>query len=236
MTATTRSPLNPSRLRWGSLLLLLVIATAPAFARSWRIAHFDTRCTVAEDGTVLVENSSGGVYARIGSTNGVGTGWQLLASVTAGDGGTWFLGSDGTGNNFYIYRWAAGGAPTYSSGAATQIFVLTDGSILARNSGGAFYVRVGSSAGLGSYWELLVIATQPSVLKNLTWLGNGAFQFNFTNQPGASFTVLTSTNVTLPLSNWTVLGSPVEGPAGQYQFTDTQATNSRQRFYSVKSP
>src|SRR5262249_18320475 len=31
---------------------------------------------------------------------------------------------------------------------------------------------------------------------------NGAFQFNFTNTPGALFTVVAATNVTLPLSNW----------------------------------
>jgi hypothetical protein len=67
-------------------------------------------------------------------------------------------------------------------------------------------------------------------------LPNGAFQFSFTNLPGLSFTVLGTTNLTLPLSNWTVLGAPVEGPAGQYQFTDTQATNSASQFYRVRSP
>jgi len=93
MTATTRSPLNPSRLRWGSLLLLLVIATAPAFARSWRIAHFDTRCTVAEDGTVLVEEEIHPLFQ--GAYNGIlrdipveypgpdGTTYRLLVKVAS---------------------------------------------------------------------------------------------------------------------------------------------------------
>ena len=190
----------------------------------------------ANDGTVLVENSNGGVYARIGSTNGMGIGWQLLTAVTAGDGATWFLGADGTGNDLYIYRWAANGAPTYSIGSATQLSVLADGSILARNSVGNTYLRVGSNAGLGSYWELVVIASTPSALTSPTRLGNGAFQLSFTNQPGASFTVLTSTNLALPLNNWSSLGAPIESPAGQYQFTDPQATNSPHRFYRVKSP
>jgi len=33
-----------------------------------------------------------------------------------------------------------------------------------------------------------------------------------------------------------VLGSPNEISAGQFQFTDPQATNDRQRFYRVRSP
>ena len=188
----------------------------------------------AIDGTVLVENSNGGVYARIGSTNGLGSGWQLLSAVTAGDGATWFLGTDGAGNDFYIYRWAGSGAPAYSSGSATQLTVLPEGSIVARNSGGTSYLRVGSNSGIGSYWE--IVANTPPVLTGPTRLGNGAFQFGFTSQSGARFTVLTSTNVALPLAQWTSLGSPTESPAGQYQFTDAETANRSQRFYRVTSP
>ena len=73
------------------------------------------------------------------------------------------------------------------------------------------------------------------ILINSHMLGSGSFQFAFTNVAGGTFTVLSSTNVSLPLSNWTSLGAPVEGPPGQYQFTDTAATNSP-RFYILVSP
>jgi len=66
--------------------------------------------------------------------------------------------------------------------------------------------------------------------------GKGSFQLRFTNISGLSFTVLTSTNLQLPLSNWSVLGTPVETPPGQYQFTDPQSTNHPQSFYRVRSP
>jgi hypothetical protein len=66
--------------------------------------------------------------------------------------------------------------------------------------------------------------------------GNGAFQFGFTNASGLPFTVLTSTNVMAPLSNWTELSAPIEGPAGQYHVTDPQATNHGQRFYRIRTP
>jgi hypothetical protein len=68
-----------------------------------------------------------------------------------------------------------------------------------------------------------------------TELSNGNFQLNFVNTPGTSFTILASTNLTVRLTNWTVLGTATESPAGEFQYTDTSATN-RQRFYEVRSP
>jgi sugar lactone lactonase YvrE len=66
-------------------------------------------------------------------------------------------------------------------------------------------------------------------------LANGAFQFAFTNTPGASFSVLSSTDVSLPLNSWTRIGAPSENPAGYYQFTDS-ANGNAQRFYVIRSP
>ena len=74
------------------------------------------------------------------------------------------------------------------------------------------------------------------VLANPTELLNGTFQFSFTNTPGASFSVLATTNLVLPLSNWTVLGAVTETSPGQFQFIDLQATNSQNRFYRIRSP
>lgn len=75
----------------------------------------------------------------------------------------------------------------------------------------------------------------PTRLYGTKILANGSLQFSFTNTPGASFTVLSSTNVSLQLDQWTQVGAPVEGPPGQYQFTGPSATNS-QRFYIIRSP
>jgi hypothetical protein len=66
-------------------------------------------------------------------------------------------------------------------------------------------------------------------------LTNG-FRFAFTNSVGALFGVLATTNVALPMSNWTVLGGVAEVSPGHYQFTDPQATNSPKRFYRIRSP
>jgi hypothetical protein len=78
----------------------------------------------------------------------------------------------------------------------------------------------------------------PGELKNVARLGNGSVSFTLTNYSDMSFTVLASTNLALPLSQWSNLGTVLESPlgSGQYPFTDPQATNSSRRFYTVESP
>ena len=84
--------------------------------------------------------------------------------------------------------------------------------------------------------NMAVTAAPPILLGHATNLANRAFQFAFTNTPGATFTVLASTNLTTPLTNWQALGSAAEISSGFYQFTDSQATNRTRCFYRVSSP
>ncbi len=134
---------------------LRVYRELPGQLATWVDNGTATRIGQALDGTVLVENSSGGVYARPGSTTGLGSGYQLLSSVTAGDSATWFLGPDGNANDFNIYRWSSSSSPAYSNGFATQLSITANGSILARNNAATNYLRLGSNSGLGTNWQLL---------------------------------------------------------------------------------
>jgi hypothetical protein len=81
-------------------------------------------------------------------------------------------------------------------------------------------------------------AAGAGVITGATRLGNGSFQFGFTNYEDMSFTVFAGTNLALPFNGWSNLGPVVETPAGsgQFQFTDPGATNWPQRFYRVSSP
>ena len=76
----------------------------------------------------------------------------------------------------------------------------------------------------------------PPTLTGFTILSDGAIQFGFTNNQGAAFTVWTTTNLWLPQTNWTVLGTLTNNGLGQYQFTDLTVTNGIPRFYRVSSP
>ena len=93
----------------------------------------------------------------------------------------------------------------------------------------------GDSSDIGAFEVQAAVGT-PMLLVGSQKLPNGPFQFSFTNTPGASFTVLTSTNIALPSSNWSVLGAPNEISPGYFQFADPQATNRPISFYRVRSP
>jgi hypothetical protein len=88
----------------------------------------------------------------------------------------------------------------------------------------------------GSVLNISVPVPTTTTLTGAKRLTNGAFQFAFTNSVGALFGVLTTTNPTLSLSNWTALGGVTEISPGQFQFTDPQATNTARRFYRLRSP
>jgi sugar lactone lactonase YvrE len=76
----------------------------------------------------------------------------------------------------------------------------------------------------------------PPALTSVQMLGGGVLQFAFTNNPGAVFTVLSTTDVSLPLAEWTVVGSPAYVGSNVFQFTSQPTTNDQQRFYTVRSP
>ena len=84
-----------------------------------------------------------------------------------------------------------------------------------------------------------MVSTPPAAAITLTGarkLSDGSFQFSFSNNPGAAFTVLAATNLPLALTNWTSLGGVTEVSPGQFLFTDPPAANSPLRLYRVRSP
>ena len=130
----------------------------------------------------------------------------------------------------HIYRLADGSLQQYMNAYWNECFCYLPKTIALANN--TLYVSSGDS---------LVIAyaatpTTDVTLINPAKVGDGNFRFGFTNTPGATFTAWASTNAALPLANWTPLGYATQFSAGQYQFTDLQATNHLQRYYRISSP
>ena len=73
-------------------------------------------------------------------------------------------------------------------------------------------------------------------LQGLNVQPDGSFQGSFTNVAGALFNLFSTTNLTVPFTNWTWRGTVPEWSAGQYQFTDSPAAASSAHFYRVTSP
>lgn len=80
------------------------------------------------------------------------------------------------------------------------------------------------------------IAGVPSPALGDIALSGGHVSFDFTSTAGLGFTVLGATNVSLPLTQWQVIGHPTEGPAGHYQFTDPNPTANSSFYYTVSQP
>jgi hypothetical protein len=82
-----------------------------------------------------------------------------------------------------------------------------------------------------------VTQTIAPTLTGLTILADGSIQFAFSNNfAGASFSILSSTNLLLPMTAWDVIGVQTNVAPGLYQFAAPTTTNAPERFYRVRSP
>ena len=92
--------------------------------------------------------------------------------------------------------------------------------------------------GIQSTSAIVNITVPVPVITTLTGAGfsNGQFRFSFTNPPGALFGVLATTNLSMPLTNWTAVNGVTEIAPGQFQFSDSRATNSSEYFYRLYAP
>jgi len=73
------------------------------------------------------------------------------------------------------------------------------------------------------------------MLINVRRLSSGCIAFTFNTSPGALVRVLATTNLSLALDQWTVLGGAAEMTPGWFLSVDMNASNSSQRFYRAVS-
>ena len=99
------------------------------------------------------------------------------------------------------------------------------------------YVTNGAGGANSPDTTVATTAITAPVLGAMSVDTNGIFQCAFTSAPGAVFEMLAATNVSLPRSNWTVVGTLTENPPGQFKFVDDESsTNEPQEFYQIRSP
>jgi hypothetical protein len=84
---------------------------------------------------------------------------------------------------------------------------------------------------IGLTWAV-VTPVQQFILVAPKKLGNGGFQFGYTNISGKAATIYASTNLT----TWSSVGVATQLSIGFYQFTDPSATNYARRFYQLRAP
>jgi Immunoglobulin domain len=89
-------------------------------------------------------------------------------------------------------------------------------------------------------FTVIVAATGPLIMPSLVATGTSnqpaAFSLEFTGNLNSNYSVLASTSLAVPLSNWTNLGNALLISNNQFQFIDTNSTNFQSRFYMLRSP
>jgi fibronectin-binding autotransporter adhesin len=97
-------------------------------------------------------------------------------------------------------------------------------------------------AGLGWTNRLLadgsigVVATRLPRVATITLSGTNVVITGTNGTANSPYTVLTSTNVVLALSNWTSVATYQYGPSGEFSFTNAIEPQVPQRFYLLRSP
>jgi hypothetical protein len=165
-------------------------------------------------------------------------------TVSQGGRGSPFVTSTDGSNNVVVWGIGAGsdqrlhgfdgdtGAVVFNGGGASELMAATHAFQTAIAARGRIFVAADRRI-----YAFAVPVSQPIiVLSNPTLLPDGSFQFDFTNIPGMGFSVFRSTNLSLPLTNWTSLGTANESPPGQFRFIDPPANLDGPRLYRVRSP
>jgi hypothetical protein len=169
-------------------------------------------------------------------------GFQPAGSSEPAGGWTWVTAPDASAPESFVYaHWTAGepnnltavvGGITYNQ---DRIAFFNPGTGRAATWSDEFNLT-GTSLNQWTISYVIEFTGVLPVLQNPRIIADGSFQFSFTNYPSASFEVLTTTNLALPLTDWTSLGNVPQAPPGLFQFTDPQAASNPRRFYRVRSP
>ena len=179
--------------------------------------------TLLADGQVLITGSFTDPTAAAGVSDLLNASGQVvnLVTVTLGNLNQTY---DGTGKTVTVS----------TSPAGQPVNVTYNGSASAPVNAGSYAVvaTISNPNYQGVATNTLVVGASPITL-NAGAGANGTFQLTFTNSPGASFTVYSSSSLSSSVNRWSALGTATEVSPGVYVFTDATAGQAPQRFYRV---
>jgi hypothetical protein len=150
---------------------------------------------------------------------------EVIASTLNYTGGTLIVsilnGSPSAGSTFQLFGsssyptapFSSITLPTLSSGLAWQTNLTTDGTIKVVSTG----------------------APIPPTISTISLSGGNVVLSGTNNGGSGTYHVLTSTNISLPLTNWAVLTNGSFNGGGNFSSTNTMGTNGQQ-FYILQVP
>ena len=150
-------------------------------------------------------------------------------TVAAGSPISFFVVASGTSP--FGYQWRKDGSNLVGELGATISIAAAQSP-----SAGSYTVIVTNAAGsITSIVATLNISITPPLIKSIVPNLGGDVTLTGNGPVGETYQVLATTNVELPLVNWTTVDAGVF-TGGIFNVTDTQATNYPQRFYRISTP
>ncbi|MFO1512998.1 MAG: autotransporter-associated beta strand repeat-containing protein [Verrucomicrobiota bacterium] len=117
----------------------------------------------------------------------------------------------------------------FSAGVLTGSF--TSFSLPALNSGLTWNVSTLNSDG----W-LRVVSNTPPMIGSVGLNGHGIVISGSGGAPGAIYFVMTATDVTVPLPEWSSVATNIFDPSGNFAFTNTITPGNQQQFFRLRVP
>jgi uncharacterized delta-60 repeat protein len=160
-----------------------------------------------------------------GRTNYTGT--MATFSVTA------------SGTQPLSYRWRRDGANLIEGGSISG---TTNATLTITNvqftEAGTYDVLVTNPYGVMPSWPALltVLPPPPPSITSVSWVGGGLRITGTSRTPGRSYYVLASTNLTLPVSQWTPVATNVFDGSGNFGFTNTVSQSAPHRYFLLQLP
>jgi hypothetical protein len=104
------------------------------------------------------------------------------------------------------------------------------------SNAGSYFVEVTTTAGsVTSAVAVVTVNLVPPALAGQQMLSNGSFQITFGGPLGQPYRLLATSDLAIPIQNWTVLTNATFGSSPTV-FSDAEATSLPSRFYRVVSP
>jgi hypothetical protein len=133
------------------------------------------------------------------------------------------------------YVWTVGTATGLSLGSASLSSIQLDSTGFGNPHSGTFSLQANLAANaLEIHYTAPGSTLVPPSLSGYGPRSGSSFPLTFSGPSGQTYKVLVSTNVGLPVANWTVLSSGTFGGSA-VNYADTTATNA-QKFYRITSP
>ena len=142
-----------------------------------------------------------------------------------------------TGTSPLTYQWQMDGTNLEDggqfNGAVSNVLTISDVQLTNR---GAYTVVITNIAGL-AISSNAVLTVGPLGFANIVAAGDGSFVLSGIGGPiNGTFYVLSTTDLTLPLTNWIFIATNRFDNFGDFIFTNAMQTNAPQQFYILKLP